>query len=236
VTPLEQDARSFAFWAHREQEYNGGPYSDHLEAVHRVLVEAGFEGAILSAAFLHDVLEDTRIETSFLADRFGGDVADLVWAVAGEGATRRERNACIYARLQEIPVAKDLKVADRVANLEACNDRLRAMYLREHPEFLRAVEGSSPALLLRLAAAVRTLEARSAPEDLAEKVREACAQKVEAAGCRCPEAAIAEDWRTWPVAARGLDGNPVSLAGLAPPHRHVYWCPFALAEALRRQP
>lgn len=155
VSALEQDARSYAFWAHRGQTYNDAPYSRHLEHVHQVLLEAGFEGPILAAAFLHDILEDTDTPLTYLTERFGTEVAGLVWAVTGEGVTRRERNAAIYSRLTSVPFAKDLKVADRIANLEARCERLLPMYLREQAGFREAVEGASPALLLRLEAAVR---------------------------------------------------------------------------------
>ena len=47
----------------------------------------------------------------------GVHVADLVWAVTGVGANRKERNQSIYDKIKNYPMAAVLKTADRIADL-----------------------------------------------------------------------------------------------------------------------
>jgi (p)ppGpp synthase/HD superfamily hydrolase len=150
-------ARDFAIQLHGGQLYGlDEPYSVHLDAVHSILVEAGFTGPILDAAYLHDVLEDTDCTLDELVNHFEGEVANLVWSVTGTGRNRAERNSSIASRLTIYTKGKDLKVADRIANLEAAiakgNIEKLKMYTNEHPAFLKVVEhdSTSHALLKRL--------------------------------------------------------------------------------------
>lgn len=160
-------ARSFGYWAHRAQTYGDEPYSKHLDAVAQILIDTGFSGEILCAAYLHDVLEDTGTTRGFLEHRFGRLIADLVWEVRGEGKTRRARNLSVCHKLALYPLAKDLKTADRIANVEAavrggtdCK-HYADMYRREQDEFLRAVDGAHPVLLARLHTALAAAESGS---------------------------------------------------------------------------
>jgi (p)ppGpp synthase/HD superfamily hydrolase len=154
--------RTYGYWAHRNQLYADDPFSVHLNDVFYVLKECGFDekehASLLGAAFLHDVLEDTETTFQELEEKFGIAIVSLVWAVTGDRETRAERNQCIYSRLLEVPTAKDLKVADRIANLESAKyrglDNYLSMYRREHEEFLLAVQGAHPALLERLEKAI----------------------------------------------------------------------------------
>jgi (p)ppGpp synthase/HD superfamily hydrolase len=54
---------------------------DHPVEVARLLHEAGFGEEIVAAALLHDVIEDTTVELSELAERFSPAVAELVAAM-----------------------------------------------------------------------------------------------------------------------------------------------------------
>src|SRR4051794_30356155 len=94
--PQDQDrvARDYAIQKHEGQLYGTEPYSVHLAAVREVLRWAGFEDGhpLATAAWLHDIVEDTAATREDVAARFGDDVAALVWAVTGVGANRKERN------------------------------------------------------------------------------------------------------------------------------------------------
>jgi hypothetical protein len=76
----------------------------------------------------------------------------------------------------------------------------------------------------------------------ADEAREACAQKVEQAGCRCHREAVRRHWseerRGRPVVFRDSMNQasepPGAVVVYLPDHED--WCPVALAEALRRQP
>jgi guanosine-3',5'-bis(diphosphate) 3'-pyrophosphohydrolase len=138
----EDQAREFAQKAHGDQKYGGQPYVVHLAAVRTVLAEFGFEGDYLVAAWLHDVLEDTKTSYTELVRAFGLDVAALVLAVTGVGENRKERNGSIKLKLQRLRRAIPLKLADRVANGRSClknNPNLLAMYQGEYPEFRAAL-------------------------------------------------------------------------------------------------
>lgn len=115
---LETEARLYAIQAHGTQLYGTKPYLVHLTAVRQVLLDEGYVGAIGAAAWLHDVLEDTTRTREDLA-HFGADVVALVWAVTGEGLTREDRNRSAYRKIREVPNACNLKLADRIANVEA---------------------------------------------------------------------------------------------------------------------
>jgi guanosine-3',5'-bis(diphosphate) 3'-pyrophosphohydrolase len=139
ISPEEDSARAFAQAAHGDQKYGAEPYVVHLAAVRSVLAEFGFTGDLLVAAWLHDVLEDTRVAFKELMAAFGAEVASLVVAVTGRGGNRKERNASIARQLLSQPRAVPLKLADRIANGRSClksnNIELLAMYQREYLDF-----------------------------------------------------------------------------------------------------
>jgi (p)ppGpp synthase/HD superfamily hydrolase len=139
----EDDARQFAVERHGEQRYGERPYVVHLEAVRAVLRDFGHGGALGIAAWLHDVVEDTATTRAEVAARFGDEVAALVWAVTGVGVDRPARNAAAYAKIQALPAAAILKLADRIANVEAAATRpdKLARYRAEWPGFAAALAG-----------------------------------------------------------------------------------------------
>jgi guanosine-3',5'-bis(diphosphate) 3'-pyrophosphohydrolase len=140
-----QDAYRFAAEKHAAQRYGNAPYSVHLEAVRAVLRDAGFadDHPLAIAAWLHDTIEDTETTREEVESRFGEEVANLVWAVTGVGQNRKDRNAHAYAKIRVTPNAATLKLADRIANVEASAnvpDKL-AMYRKEWPGFRDALAG-----------------------------------------------------------------------------------------------
>jgi (p)ppGpp synthase/HD superfamily hydrolase len=145
----EEDARAFAVERHGDQRYGERPYVTHLAAVRAVLRDFDIDGALGVAAWLHDVVEDTPTTRDEVAARFGPDVAALVWAVTGVGENRKARNADAYAKIRAHPPAATLKLADRIANVEASAtvpDKL-AMYRREWEAFAQALDGLGDARL-----------------------------------------------------------------------------------------
>lgn len=157
----EEAAHRFAAERHAGQRYGERPYTDHLAAVHAVLAESGYTpGALRVAAWLHDVLEDTPTTRGEVASRFGEDVAALVWAVTGFGASRAEQVANVYEKVAALPAAANLKLADRVANVEACrhwislgswrpSDEMLARYRQEQPGMREALAGLGDEVLWR---------------------------------------------------------------------------------------
>lgn len=137
-------ARIFAIKAHGDQKYGEHLYGKHLADVVTILQQE-YEPTKeqLAAAWLHDVLEDTDFDRVHLLEAlFGTRVARLVRACTGFGLSRKERNASIYRRLPLEPDAIPVKIADRIANVEASkatNPGLLDMYQREYPEFRSAL-------------------------------------------------------------------------------------------------
>ncbi len=155
TTPPDQEAaaRAFAIARHGDQRYGDAPYVTHLEAVRAVLADFGLAGALGVAAWLHDVLEDTATSRGELEGRFGVEVSALAWAVTGEGRDRRERARSIYEKIVAHPAAAPLKLADRIANVEASRarpDKLE-LYRAEREGFRRALGAlADPAMWARL--------------------------------------------------------------------------------------
>ena len=134
---------------HGAQRYGKHPYIVHLIDVARH--SRGFGVQAETVAYLHDILEDTKMPPAQLGAIFGPRVREAVEVLTDPpGATRKERKAAAYAKLGEInessplAVALIVKAADRLANVEACvadgNERLLDMYRKEHPAFLKAVQ------------------------------------------------------------------------------------------------
>lgn len=80
---LVRNAYELAAEAHKEQKRKTGePYIIHPIAVARIIAEELELGANpVMAAFLHDVVEDTKYTIEDIRDRFGEDVAFLVGVV-----------------------------------------------------------------------------------------------------------------------------------------------------------
>lgn len=147
---LIEQAQMFATQKHvldnRQLYGNLLPYTHHLQAVAEILVTYAFtDEAIIAAAWLHDVVEDTRgraneVKARDLEEIFGEEVAQLVAAVTSEpGENRKIRNALTYPKIRAAgPRAIILKLADRLANV-GHGGSARSMYRKEHAEFRHAL-------------------------------------------------------------------------------------------------
>lgn len=158
----EASAAIFAATRHAGKLYGTEPYTVHLLAVRTVLHDFGFNGDFGPAAWLHDTIEDTATTREEIEAQFGPYAASLVWAVTGVGATRAERNHSAYEKIVLCPGAVILKLADRIANVEASavGSSHLAMYAKEHAGFMKMVACHSfnevpPSMVDRLAAAIR---------------------------------------------------------------------------------
>lgn len=112
--------------AHRQQKrITGEPYIVHPLSVAKILAESKLDATSLTAALLHDTLEDTDLTYEQLQAQFGLDVAQIV-----DGVTKLER--LDFSNLLEhqtenyrkmfLAMAKDMRViliklADRLHNM-----------------------------------------------------------------------------------------------------------------------
>jgi guanosine-3',5'-bis(diphosphate) 3'-pyrophosphohydrolase len=80
AAPIVREAFQLASKAHEGQSRrdNGRPYIEHPLAVAELLHGAGFDGEVVAAALLHDVVENTEMGVDDVARAFGDRVAELV--------------------------------------------------------------------------------------------------------------------------------------------------------------
>lgn len=141
MDPLRH-VKFFATVRHADQRYSSGlPYTHHLAAVEQVLRRFGVSDEnLLTASWLHDVVEDTETKVKEIEEMFGSEVARIVHAVTNEDAPNRKmRHALTYPKIRDAGLsAITLKLADRIANVES-GGNLIGMYRKEHEDFRRAL-------------------------------------------------------------------------------------------------
>ena len=113
--------------AHSEQKRQSGkPYYTHPLAVANIVCDISCDAILISAALLHDVLEDTPITDQQLKKDFGDDIYNLVYGVTKLGkmyfGSSQEAQVENYRRLF-LATAKDIRVviiklADRYHNMQ----------------------------------------------------------------------------------------------------------------------
>lgn len=136
---MERLAYIIACCVHSGQNYGEHDYIYHLEKVNIVLKRFGCKDQeVLSAAYLHDALEDTPIKKKYIEEFLNKEVADLVFAVTDErGDNRKERKLKTLPKIKAAGQrATQLKLADIIANVEygisVQSDMVR-MYSKELP-------------------------------------------------------------------------------------------------------
>jgi len=99
-------------------------------------------------------VEDTATTVEELREAFGPEVATLVYCVTGEGESRKARQRNILEKLAKSPRAVNLKLADRIANVEAARAEGRTgllhMYRMEIPLYEPVFRLGNPAMYERL--------------------------------------------------------------------------------------
>lgn len=118
VTAALRFARRVHLGQHRKQ--NDEQFVEHPIAVARLLAERGFDGPIMSAAYLHDVVEKTEVQSDEIRARFGPRVAELVDALSEDPDVEDYCERKRALRAQVLSFDRDAVViyaADRVANL-----------------------------------------------------------------------------------------------------------------------
>jgi GTP pyrophosphokinase len=172
---LELVRRAYAFGqeVHRGQlRASGEPYHVHPLEVAGLLVDFRMDVHTVTAGLLHDVLEDTATSKDALADRFGGDIAELVDGVTKIGklafASREERQAENFRKML-VAMARDIRVlmiklADRLHNMRTLH------YLP--PERRRAIAQETLDIYAPLAHRLGMAKVKGELEDLALKAQQ----------------------------------------------------------------
>lgn len=131
------------------RKYTGEPYWTHPLSVAALIQEVVPEApaAVLIAAMLHDVVDDTGISLELVREEFGDEVADLVDAVSDHttpaDGTRKERKAMKRERLSSASSwAKTIAIADVISNVETIAEHdptFAKVYLPEKRELLHCL-------------------------------------------------------------------------------------------------
>jgi GTP pyrophosphokinase len=137
---LDLIGRAFDFsrQAHQGQRRKSGhPFFEHCAQVSLILAEQGLDSITVSAALLHDTVEDAGVRLEELRERFGDEIADLVDGVTKIGGLAfrsKEESQAEYYRKMIVSMARDIRVilikfADRLHNMRTLEylppDRIR---------------------------------------------------------------------------------------------------------------
>lgn len=154
---MEERAKRFAELAHEGQKrkYTGTPYIEHPAAVADLVRGIPHTEAMIAAAWLHDVAEDTKITIMEIEAEFGPDVAALVDHLTDvsrpEDGNRKKRKTIDLEHMATAsPEAKTIKLADIIDNTHNIVERDPAfalIYLREKQEQLKVLQGGDATLM-----------------------------------------------------------------------------------------
>jgi GTP pyrophosphokinase len=138
-----KSAYDFSDQAHKGQfRMTGDPYISHPVAVAHILSQWHLDGQALTAALLHDVMEDTAVTKTEISDKFGKMVAELVDGVSKldkiEFESQEQQQAENFRKML-LAMARDvrvilIKLADRLHNmrtLDVMQPKKRARIARE---------------------------------------------------------------------------------------------------------
>lgn len=138
-----EQARRFAKAAHesidQRRKYTNEPYIVHPAAVAKRVAKVTDDEAMICAAWLHDVVEDTDVTIEQVEAEFGTDVASLV-ADLTDVSQPSDGNRAVRKRIdrehtaQASPRAKTVKLADLLDNSEsilARDPNFARVYMRE---------------------------------------------------------------------------------------------------------
>lgn len=149
-------ALSFAAQAHRQQRRKGtgDPYVNHLIEVADLLVRlAEIEDVgILTAAILHDVVEDTSATAAEVELAFGARVRALVEALSDDKSlAKEERKRLVVEHMRHAEVdVRLIKLADLCSNVASLPDmwdfERKSQYLLWSEQVVAACAGTNSAL------------------------------------------------------------------------------------------
>ncbi len=172
MSDLIDRAIRFATEAHeridQRRQYSGRPYTEHLRNVARLVAEVTDDEAMIAAAWLHDVVEDTPATVEDIERHFGAAVARLVWELTdvsrpGDG-NRAARKAIDRAHLAAAsPRAQTVKLADLIDNardITAHDPRFAVTFLEEMAATLDVLTQADPTLKRRARRVLAQCQAR----------------------------------------------------------------------------
>ena len=141
-----EKAEQFAVQAHgpQKRKYSGEPYIVHPIEVSQIVRTVPHTNAMVAAAILHDVIEDTEATYDDVVVNFGVIIADLVNELTDvskpEDGNRAVRKALDRAHLAKASAdAQTIKLADIISNSKDIKEN--------HPSFAKVYIPEMKALL-----------------------------------------------------------------------------------------
>lgn len=109
-------ASAIAIKAHKNQFRRDGvtPYISHVEQVVSNIRKRGGSDEERTVAWLHDVIEDTDVTIDYLREQFPQKIVDAVIALTHQ---KGESYESAILRAKANPIARNVKIADNLANL-----------------------------------------------------------------------------------------------------------------------
>jgi (p)ppGpp synthase/HD superfamily hydrolase len=163
---LEDRARTFATAAHAAvaqlRKYTNEPYIVHPAEVAATVKTVPHTEAMVAAAYLHDVVEDTGVSIELIRAEFGSEVSDLVgWLTdvsRPDHGNRASRKAVDRAHTAAAPAAaQTVKLADLISNTRSIVEhdaKFAETYLAEKRLLLEVMTKADPELMARARAQI----------------------------------------------------------------------------------
>ena len=171
MSDIVERALAFATAAHasidQRRKYTNDPYIVHPIAVSEIVAGTGARPAMIAAALLHDVVEDTPVTLPEIEAAFGGEVASLVEQLTdvsqpndGNRAVRKAIDRDHSAAAS--PDGQTIKLADLIDNsatITRHDPGFAVRYMREKRALLEVMTAGDPALCARAWSIVHAWEA-----------------------------------------------------------------------------
>jgi len=144
---MRKEVIAFAVEAHRDQKrkYSGLPYYTHPIVVAGIVAQVTDDEDVISAALLHDVVEDTPVTLEEIRDKFGQRIASLVEMVT-DISKPADGNRKIRKDIDREHLAKasaegqTIKLADLIDNSGSiidCDPNFAKVYMKEKQALLQ---------------------------------------------------------------------------------------------------
>ncbi len=158
---VEEKARVFATAAHSAvaqlRKYTNEPYIVHPTEVVSILKTVPHTEAMVAAAWLHDVVEDTGVTIETIRAEFGSEVSDLVgWLTdvsRPDHGNRAARKAVDRAHTAAAPAeAQTIKLCDLISNTRSIvqhDPKFAETYLAEKRLLLEVMTRADAGLMAR---------------------------------------------------------------------------------------
>lgn len=143
---LKEKSKLFAINAHKGQVRKNEPDKPmiiHPLSVGMLLEEYGCDDEVISAGYLHDVVEDTKYTILDIENEFGKEIANLVMGATepDKSLSWEERKEYTIKEVKKLPLRNKLVIcADKINNLEDIMIKFQKSGTRDFSLFKRGEE------------------------------------------------------------------------------------------------